>query len=152
MGLDIRDEEDSAPKIGTRRPGTTRPAASKTKSTKVVPSLTDNQLRESLEQALAFLSLPVGLVDKPCMERAATIEGYVTCSVAVAQQAGTVADALVEASKKNPTLRRILNTMAATSVFGQLATALFPLVMQIAQNHMGAFQHSEPSDIVYAAA
>lgn len=134
--------EDTAP--GTRKPGPGRPRGASAPK-KVVPNvIPDAQLHDALAQNLVFLSMSVGLFDKSCNEKAVVHPEHETCSVAIASQATTIAGALVDASKKNPSLRRILNMIVTTSVFGQVVTAMLPVLMTVARNHVAAFQYDIP--------
>lgn len=133
--------EDTAPG-SPRKAGPGRP---RTAAKKVVPTtIPDGQLHDALAQNLVFLSMGVGLLDKGCNQKAIAHPDHETCSVAIASQAPIIAGALVEASKKNPALRRILNMIVTTSVFGQVATAMLPVLMTVARNHVSAFQYEIP--------
>jgi len=138
------EDVDTPPTTGARKPGPGRPRKT---PTKVVPtSMPDAQLLDALSQNLVFLSMGVGLFDKPCAERKLVHPEHESCSEAIANQAVVVASSLVEASKKNPALRKVLMMIVTTSVFGQVASAMLPVLMTVARNHVPAFQVALPDD------
>lgn len=140
--------EDSVPDVngGTRRRGPGRPPGPSKTTTKVVPNvIPEKELRDALIQNLSFMGLAVSMFDTPCNQYKADDPEHTTCTEAVMGNAESIADALVEASKKNPAIRRVLNMMVTGGVFGQVVFAFMPVIVTVARNHIPALQVEGPT-------
>lgn len=97
-------------------------AAPKEKPRKPLPAVSDADLKKGVEQLYAFAGVMLMPFDQPC----ATV---------IANSAGDCANALVELSKTNEAVRRVLAGLTQGGAWGVVITAHLPIVMTVASHH-----------------
>lgn len=81
------------------------------------------QIETALSANIASLGILLCVVDS-------------TCGTVVIQQSGPIAKSLAEVAKTNPSVRKALIRATTATAWGQVAAAVAPIVLVVAQHHV----------------